>query len=142
MARVCEFFVCVWCHALCVLGVGLGFACGAALGLGFACLGFLFFFVCVWCVVSVVSEVSDSRLGVSAWGVCVCVPSFFRPADWCLLRPAPGLCFCDVARAPVVVATLVLLLADAFASCTCPAGGFLVWSLRLLSINLFLFVAA
>ena len=102
-------------------------------------------------------------------GVCVCVPLLFPaalkwvglvrslflnlqsgvhvyllplPADWCLHRPAPGLCFCDVARAPVVVATLVLLLADAFASCTCPAGGFLVWSLRLLSINLFLFAAA
>ena len=69
-------------------------------------------------------------------GGCVCVsPSFFRrhfdgwgwcalsssdlqqihvyllplPADWCLHRPAPGLCFCDVARAPVVAATLVLL---------------------------------
>ena len=48
VARVCEFFVCVWCHALCVLGVGLGFACGAASGLGFACLGF-FFCVCVVC---------------------------------------------------------------------------------------------
>ena len=49
VARVSEFFVCVWCHALCVLGVGLGFACGAALGLGFACLGFLFVCVCVVC---------------------------------------------------------------------------------------------
>ena len=84
----------------------------------------------------VVSEVLGSRLGVSAWGVCVCVPLLFLaalkwvglvcslflrsaacvhvyllplPADWCLHRPAPGLCFCDVARAPVVAATLVLL---------------------------------